>query len=90
MHTSSFLMLGVTTLTTLLGRSSALGINCRGSALCDRATMSSSSGKIVQILRDAVWAASESNSTTYGDGAHSKNPYTVLFLVPMPFQRERR
>ena len=90
MHTSSLLMLGVTTLTTLLGRSSALGINCRGSALCDRATMSSSSGKIVQILRDAVWAASESNTTTYGDGAHSSYPSTAPFLALLPVQRERR
>ncbi|KAF6222458.1 hypothetical protein HO133_001544 [Letharia lupina] len=70
MRTSSLLMQGITCLSTLLGSSYALGINCRGSGLCDRATMSSSSGKIVQILRDAVWAASESNSTTYGDGSH--------------------
>ena len=75
MHTSSLLLLGVTTLATLLDRSAALGINCRGSALCPRATMSSSSGKIVQILRDAVWASQKDNSTTYAEGAHSPFPH---------------
>ena len=74
-------MLGVTTLTALFNSSVALGINCRGSGLCDRATMSSSSGKIVQILRDAVWASSKDNSTTYGDGAHSSCLSTVSFPV---------
>ena len=79
MHTSSLLMLGVTTVITFFGRSAALGINCRGSGLCDRASLSSSSGKIVQILRDAVWASSKDNSTTYGAGAHSSystNPFS--------------
>ena len=69
MQLSQFL-LRASTLTTFLAHTSALGINCRGSALCDRATMSSSSGKIVQILRDAVWASQESNTTTYNSGDH--------------------
>ena len=90
MRTSSLLMLGITSLSTLLGSSYALGINCRGSALCDRATMSSSSGKIVQILRDAVWAASESNSTTYGDGSHSSYSSIALSLAQTPVSREKR
>ena len=64
-------MLGSFALASLFGSSFALGINCRGSGLCDRAGLSSSSGKIVQILRDAVWASSKDNSTTYAAGAHS-------------------
>ena len=64
---SSFLGFGA--LFTLLTTSTALGINCRGSALCNRAT-SSSDYKIVQILRDAVWASSKDNSTSYQSGDH--------------------
>lgn len=72
----STLSLGLSTLSTLstilisTPGASALGINCRGSGLCDRASLSSGSGKIIQILRDAVWAANIDNSTTYNDGDH--------------------
>ncbi|KAK4694062.1 hypothetical protein P7C71_g3450, partial [Lecanoromycetidae sp. Uapishka_2] len=62
--------LAFSTLSTLLASTTALGINCRGSALCDRATMSSSAGKIVQILRDAVYASQVDPSTVYNDGDH--------------------
>ena len=62
-------LLGFGTLFTLLTTTTALGINCRGSALCDRAT-SSSNDKIVQILRDAVWASNKDNSTSYPSGDH--------------------
>ena len=72
-------MLGLTTLTNPIGRSAALGITYRVSGLCDRASLSSSSGKIVQILRDAVWASSRDNSTTYRDGAQQ------LILLCSPF-----
>ena len=85
MHTSSALMLAITTVAPFIGRSIALGINCRGSALCARATMSSSSGKIVQILRDAVWASQKDNSTTYADGAHSSYHHS-----PSSQPRERK
>ncbi|CAF9929783.1 MAG: hypothetical protein HETSPECPRED_007447 [Heterodermia speciosa] len=68
MHSNSS-FLGFGALFALLTTSTALGINCRGSALCDRAT-SSSKDKIVQILRDAVWASTKDNSTTYQSGDH--------------------
>ena len=68
MHFNSSL-LGFGALFALLTTSTALGINCRGSALCDRAT-SSSHDKIVQILRDAVWASNKDNSTSYQPGDH--------------------
>ncbi|KAG8531285.1 uncharacterized protein KY384_003997 [Bacidia gigantensis] len=57
-------------LTTLLTPATSLGVNCRGSALCDRATLSSQSGKIVQIFRDAVYAAQIPDDTHYNDGDH--------------------
>lgn len=50
---------------------SALGINCRGSALCDRASLSDqSSVGIIQILRDVILASNKSNRTTYASGDH--------------------
>ncbi|KAF6239323.1 hypothetical protein HO173_002585 [Letharia columbiana] len=52
---------------------SALGINCRGSILCGRASLSNQqSVGIIQILRDVIWASPMSNSTTYASGDHDK------------------
>ncbi|KAL9073621.1 MAG: hypothetical protein Q9161_002863 [Pseudevernia consocians] len=52
-----------TTLTT------ALGINCRGSGLCPRATWNDKSSEtVVQALRDAIWTDADTNSTTYSNG----------------------
>ncbi|CAF9925724.1 hypothetical protein IMSHALPRED_006768 [Imshaugia aleurites] len=49
----------------------ALGINCRGSGLCPRATWNDKSPEtIVQALRDAIWTDADSNSTTYSNGDH--------------------
>lgn len=55
---------------SLLTPASTLGINCRGSALCDRATLSEPKGKIVQIFRDAVYAAAIDPNTLYNSGDH--------------------
>lgn len=68
--TTSTMAMSLTALSTLLTSTSALGINCRGSGLCDRASLSSGNGKIVQILRDAVYATTKDPSTTYNDGDH--------------------
>lgn len=65
----------------------ALGINCRGSALCPRAGWNNDAGvSIVQLLRDVVWASLKSNSTIYNSGDHiicvSHNPsQSPLVLV---------
>ncbi|MCJ1376776.1 hypothetical protein MMC20_008021 [Loxospora ochrophaea] len=57
--------------TTLLPLISALGINCRGSGLCPRAGWNDpQSESIMQILRDAVWASTKDNSTTYNSDDH--------------------
>lgn len=49
----------------------ALGINCRGSGLCPRATWNDKSSEtVVQALRDAIWTDADSNSTTYSNGDH--------------------
>ena len=71
MHYSSLLPLGAPTLAKFLGSSSALGIECCVSALCALTIMSSSHGKLLQILRDVVWAA---------NGPHMKTALTGLFL----------
>lgn len=48
-----------------------LGINCRGSGLCPRASWNNQqSVSVIQVLRDAVWASPKSNSTTCPFGAH--------------------
>ncbi|CAD6594572.1 MAG: hypothetical protein ASARMPREDX12_000258 [Alectoria sarmentosa] len=49
----------------------ALGINCRGSGLCPRASWNDKSSEtIVQALRDAIWTDADLNSTTYNNGDH--------------------
>ncbi|KAM0794289.1 hypothetical protein BDR22DRAFT_895303 [Usnea florida] len=49
----------------------ALGINCRGSGLCPRATWNDKSSEtIVQALRDAIWTDADANTTTYNNGDH--------------------
>ena len=49
----------------------ALGINCRGSGLCDRATLNNqASVGIIQLLRDIIYASSTSNNTAYASGDH--------------------
>lgn len=68
--TTSTLAMSLTALSTLLTSTSALGINCRGSGLCDRATSTSKDGKIVQILRDAVYGSTLDPTTTFNDGDH--------------------
>ena len=58
-------------ISSVLPAVSALGINCQGSALCDRAGFNNqASVSIIQLLRDVVWASSKSNSTTYASGDH--------------------
>lgn len=65
MHLSTFI------LSTFAITASALGINCRGSGLCDRATWSNNAPEsITQILRDAVWASDKDPSTVYNSGDH--------------------
>ncbi|KAH8593949.1 Kp4-domain-containing protein [Bisporella sp. PMI_857] len=49
--------------------SSALGINCRGSALCGLASFTNNF-PVAQGLRDAIFSSSVDHSTTYGDGDH--------------------
>ena len=50
---------------------SALGINCRGSALCPRASWNNpNSESIIQILHDVIHVYPGSNSTTYDSGDH--------------------
>ncbi|KAJ5200812.1 killer toxin [Penicillium cf. griseofulvum] len=49
----------------------SLGINCRGSALCPRATWNNAVPQsIIQLLRDAIYAAPEPLSTAYRNGDH--------------------
>lgn len=49
----------------------ALGINCRGSGLCPRASWNDKSSEtIVQALRDAIWTDADLNTTTYSNGDH--------------------
>lgn len=68
MYSSTFI-LGTFALTATI--TSALGINCRGSGLCDRATWSNKAPEsITQILRDAVWASDKDPSTVYNSGDH--------------------
>ena len=53
------------------GLVSALGINCRGSGLCPRASWNNNSPEsVIQILRDAVWDSALPNSTSYNSGDH--------------------
>ncbi|KAI3320447.1 hypothetical protein HD806DRAFT_232844 [Xylariaceae sp. AK1471] len=49
----------------------ALGINCRGSGLCPRASWNNNADvSVIQLLRDAVYAASAPLSTSYESGDH--------------------
>ncbi|KAJ5631707.1 killer toxin [Penicillium longicatenatum] len=49
----------------------SLGINCRGSALCPRATWNNDVPEsIIQLLRDAIYDAPEPLSTAYQSGDH--------------------
>ena len=74
---------GLVTLAASLCTASALGINCRGSGLCPRATWSNKAPEsIIQVLRDAVWASDKDNSTVYNSGDHvicvgSTQPVTI-------------
>ncbi|KAL6716701.1 hypothetical protein ACLMJK_006269 [Lecanora helva] len=59
------------TLPLLAPAVTALGINCRGSGLCPRASWNDASAEsVVQVLRDAVWADTADNSTAYGNKDH--------------------
>ncbi|MCJ1247407.1 hypothetical protein MMC30_004621 [Trapelia coarctata] len=56
---------------TITDIASALGINCRGSGLCPRATWNNRvSVSVIQLLRDAVWESVKPNSTIYSSGDH--------------------
>ena len=56
---------------TVLPFITPLGINCRGSGLCPLASWNDKSTEsITQVLRDAVWASSKPNSTSYKSGDH--------------------
>ena len=49
----------------------ALGINCRGSGLCDRASfLKETDASIIQTLRDVVYATSLPDNTVYNSGDH--------------------
>ncbi|KAI1145062.1 hypothetical protein F4825DRAFT_444843 [Nemania diffusa] len=49
----------------------SLGINCRGSGLCPRASWNNVADvSIIQLLRDAVYASSAPLSTSYESGDH--------------------
>ena len=53
------------------GRVSTLGINCRGSGLCPRASWNNAAPESgIQILRDAVWDSVLPNATNYNSGDH--------------------
>ena len=55
----------------LTGEITALGINCRGSGLCPRASWNNKlQVSVIQGLRDFVWASPKPNSTTYKSGDH--------------------
>ena len=54
-----------------ISRVVGLGINCRGSGLCPRASWNNQAPEsVIQILRDAVWDSSKPNTTTYSSGDH--------------------
>ena len=62
---------GLTGLSALLGLATSLGINCRGSGLCRLASWDNpNSESIAQGLRDALWASTDDNSTTFSNGDH--------------------
>lgn len=62
---------GLTGLSALLGLATSLGINCRGSGLCPLASWDNpNSESIAQGLRDALWASTDENSTTFSNGDH--------------------
>ena len=70
MH-SSLSLASLAAVSVILAPTTALGINCRGSGLCPRASWNDQSSEtVVQVLRDAIWADSDDNSTTYGNGDH--------------------
>ncbi|KAK6072578.1 hypothetical protein SCUP234_09128 [Seiridium cupressi] len=49
----------------------ALGINCRGSGLCDLATLENHSGvRIVQLWHDVLQATDKDPNTVYNSGDH--------------------
>lgn len=49
----------------------ALGINCRGSGFCKLASWQNKNPeRVMQALRDAIWASPKPNSTAYTSGAH--------------------
>lgn len=49
----------------------ALGINCRGSGLCDLATIENNSGvRILQLWHDVLAATDKDPNTVYNDGDH--------------------
>lgn len=66
---ASLLLLTLTVTTTTV---SALGLNCRGSALCSLARFENKNPEsILQVLRDAIHATSKSpTTTTYAEGEH--------------------
>ena len=64
-------MISFVAIALFMGSSAALGINCRGSGLCPRASWNNpNSDSIIQILHDAVWSSAKDNSTVYNNGDH--------------------
>ncbi|KAI1828429.1 hypothetical protein F4861DRAFT_534850 [Xylaria intraflava] len=60
------------TFSGLVASTVALGINCRGSGLCDLATLENNSGmNILQLWHDTLWSTDlDAASTIYNDGDH--------------------
>ncbi|KAI1088038.1 hypothetical protein F5B19DRAFT_30263 [Rostrohypoxylon terebratum] len=64
-------MLSIIQLLAFTSAVSALGINCRGSGLCPRASWNNDAPvSVMQLLRDAVYAAPNPLSTGYKSGDH--------------------
>ena len=72
---------------TLFGRGIAQHIGCCGSVLCDRATMSSSSDKVEQILRCRL--PQLDNSVTYGVGIHIRYSSATISLAQVMYRRKK-
>lgn len=70
MH-SSTAFTSLLALTFTITTVSPLGLNCRGSSLCPLARFENKNAEsIIQILRDAIYATSKPNTTTYTEGQH--------------------
>lgn len=58
-------------LSALLTTTTALGINCRGSGLCPRASWNNkASESVIQVLRNAIYTSKDPTSVSFANGQH--------------------